>query len=93
MISRGAIEIQGLTSESGVWLEGAKTRARMSQGADESELLTEEAALRRLQGAVSYKFRTGLDLNKVANGNPCGWSSGCEPTRSWRYSVGLVPQK
>jgi hypothetical protein len=36
----------------------------------ESELLTEEILLRRVRGAMSYKFRTRLDVNKEVNGNP-----------------------
>jgi hypothetical protein len=54
----------------GVCLEGTTTRARMSYGVAESELVTEETVLRRVQGAISYKFRTGLDVNKEVNGNP-----------------------
>jgi hypothetical protein len=42
----------------------------MSYGVAESELLTEETVRRRVQGAISYKFRTGLDVNKEVNGNP-----------------------
>ena len=42
----------------------------MSYGVAESELLTEETVLRRVQGAISYKFRTGLDVIKEVNGNP-----------------------
>ena len=36
----------------------------------QSELLTPDTVLRRVQGAMSYKFRTGLDVNKEVNGNP-----------------------
>jgi hypothetical protein len=35
----------------------------------ESELSTEDTVLRRTQGAMSYKFRTGLEVNKEVNGN------------------------
>jgi len=42
----------------------------MSYGVAESELLTEDRVLRRVQGAMSYKFRTRLDVNKEVNGNP-----------------------
>ena len=45
-------------------------RVRMSYGLTESELLTEDTALTRVQGAMSYKFRTRLDVNKEVNGNP-----------------------
>ena len=41
----------------------------MSYGVVESELLTEDTVLRRVQGAISYKFRTRLDVNKEVNGN------------------------
>ena len=41
----------------------------MSHGVAGSELLTENTVLRRLQGAMSYKFRIGLDVNKEVNGN------------------------
>ena len=54
----------------GVSLEGTTTRVRMSYGVAESELLTEDTVLRRVQGAMSYKFRTGLDVNKEVTGNP-----------------------
>jgi hypothetical protein len=57
-------------TESGVCLEGTTTRVRMSYGLAESELLTEDTVLRRMQGAMSYKFRTRLDVNKEVNGNP-----------------------
>ncbi len=43
----------------------------MSYGAAKSELLTKNTVLRRVQGAFRYKFRIGLDVNKVVNGNPC----------------------
>jgi hypothetical protein len=42
----------------------------MSYGAAESELLTEDTVLGRVQGALGYKFRTGLDVDKEVNGNP-----------------------
>jgi hypothetical protein len=42
----------------------------MSYGVAESELLTENTLLRRMQGAMSYKFRTGLDGDKEVTGNP-----------------------
>jgi hypothetical protein len=45
-------------------------RVRMTYGVAESELLTEDTVLRRVQGAMSYKFRTRLDVNKEVNGNP-----------------------
>ena len=45
----------------------------MSYAVAESEFLTEDTALRRVRGAMSYKFRTGLDfskeLSKEVNGN------------------------
>ena len=63
-------ELQRLTPESGVFLEGTTTRVRMSYGGAESELLTEDKVLGRMQGAMNYKFRTGLDVNKEVNGNP-----------------------
>ena len=42
----------------------------MSYGVAESELLTEDTVLRRVQEAISYKLRIGLDVNKEVNGNP-----------------------
>jgi hypothetical protein len=57
-------ELQRLTPESGVCLEGRTTRVRMSYGVAESELVTEDTVLRRMQGAMSYKFRTGLDVTR-----------------------------
>jgi hypothetical protein len=42
----------------------------MSYGVAGSELLTENTVLRRRQGALSYKVRTGLDDDKEVNGNP-----------------------
>ena len=41
----------------------------MSYGVAESELLTENTVPRRVQGAMNYKFRIGLDVNKEVNGN------------------------
>jgi hypothetical protein len=41
----------------------------MSYGLAESELLTEDTVLRRVQGAMSYKFRTRPDVNKEVNGS------------------------
>jgi hypothetical protein len=41
----------------------------MSYGVAESELLTENTLLMRVQGAMSYKLRIGLDVNKEVNGN------------------------
>jgi len=38
----------------------------------QSELLTEDTMLRRVQGAMSYKFRIRLDVNNVVNGNTQG---------------------
>jgi hypothetical protein len=49
-------------------LRGTTTRVRMSYGVAESELLTEDTVPRRVQGAMSDKFRTGLDVNKEVNG-------------------------
>ena len=34
------------------------------------ELLMDGTVLRRMQGAMSYKVRTGLDVNKEVDGNP-----------------------
>jgi hypothetical protein len=42
----------------------------MSYGVGESEWLTEDTVLRRVQGAMSYKFRRRLEVNKEVNGNP-----------------------
>ena len=55
--------------DSGVCLEETTTRVRMSYGVAESELLTENTVLRRVQGAMSYNFRIGLDVNKEVYGN------------------------
>jgi hypothetical protein len=63
-------ELQRLTPESGVCLEGTTPRVRTSYGVAESELFTGDTVLRRVQGAMSYKFRTRLDVNKEVNGNP-----------------------
>jgi hypothetical protein len=54
----------------GVCLEGTTTRVRMSYGVAKSELLTENTLLGRVQGAMSYKSRTGPDVNKEVDGNP-----------------------
>jgi hypothetical protein len=37
----------------------------------QSELLTEHTVLRRMQGGISYKFRTELGVNNEVKGNPC----------------------
>jgi hypothetical protein len=46
----------------------------MIYGVAESDLLTEDTVLRRVQGAMSYKVRTGMDFNlyfnRKVNGNP-----------------------
>jgi len=42
----------------------------MSYSVAESELLTGDTVLRWVQGAMSYKFRTWLDVNKEVNGIP-----------------------
>jgi hypothetical protein len=42
----------------------------MSNAVAESESLTEETVLKRVQGAMSYKLRTRLDFNKEVTGNP-----------------------
>jgi hypothetical protein len=42
----------------------------MSYGVAKSELLTKDAVLSRVQGAMSYKFRTGLDSYREVNDNP-----------------------
>ena len=44
----------------------------MNYGLTESEVSTEGAGLRRVQGAISYKVLTGLDVNNVVNGNTQG---------------------
>jgi hypothetical protein len=36
----------------------------------QSELLTEDTVPRRVQGAMSYKFRTGLEVNDEVKGDP-----------------------
>jgi hypothetical protein len=41
----------------------------MSYGVAESELLTEDTVLRRVQGAMNYKFRAGLDVNSELKGS------------------------
>jgi len=62
-------ELQRLTPESGVCLGGTTTRVPISYGVAESELLTEDTVLRRVQGAMSYKFRTGRGVNNEAKGD------------------------
>jgi hypothetical protein len=58
-----------------VWdcLQETTTRLRMSYGVAGSDLLTEDTVLRRVQGAMSYKMRTGMDFklhfNREVNGN------------------------
>ena len=42
----------------------------MSYGVPESDLLMEDTVLRRMRGAIGYKFRTRLDVNREVNGNP-----------------------
>jgi len=42
----------------------------MSYGVAESELLTEGTVLKRVGGALSYKFLTRLEVNREVNGNP-----------------------
>ena len=42
----------------------------MSYGVAESELLTEDIALRWVQGAMSYEFRTGMEVNNEVKGEP-----------------------
>ena len=42
----------------------------MSYGLVDSELLTEDKVLRRVQGTTSYKLRTRPEVNKEVNGNP-----------------------
>jgi hypothetical protein len=44
----------------------------MNYGVTESEVSTEDTVLRRVQRAISYKVRTGLDVNKEVNGNTQG---------------------
>jgi len=44
----------------------------MNYGVTESEVSTEGAVLRRVQGAISCKILTGLDVNNVVNGNTQG---------------------
>ena len=41
----------------------------MNYGVTDSEVSTEAKVLRRVQGARSYKVRTGLDVNKDVNAN------------------------
>jgi hypothetical protein len=46
----------------------------MSYGAPSQNCLTEDTVLRRVQGAMGYKVRTGMDFNlhfnREVNGNP-----------------------
>ena len=64
-------ELRRRTPGSGVGLEGTDDEISNERTVwSQSELLTEHTVLRRLQGAMSYKFRTGLDVNKEVNGNP-----------------------
>jgi hypothetical protein len=42
----------------------------MSRRRAQSYLFTEDRVLRRMQGVMSYKFRTGLDVNNEVKGNP-----------------------
>jgi hypothetical protein len=55
-------KLQRLTPESGVSLERTTTRVEMSC-ARLFRLLIEAIVLRRMHGAMSYKFRTRLDVN------------------------------
>ena len=63
-------ELERLTPESGICLEGPTARVRMSYGVADSELLAEDTVLMRVQGALRYKFGAGLEVNKEGNGNP-----------------------
>jgi hypothetical protein len=63
-------ENRGLISEFGGCLEGPTRGALTSYGVAESELLTEDTVLKRMQGAMSYEFRTGLHISKEVNGKP-----------------------
>ena len=47
-----------------------RRRVRMSYGVAESELLDEDKKPRRVQGAMSYKFLTGLEVNNEVKGDP-----------------------
>jgi hypothetical protein len=51
-----------LTAECGVCHERTATRVRMTYGAAESELPAKGTVVKRVQGAMSYKFRRGLDV-------------------------------
>jgi hypothetical protein len=62
-------ELQRLTPESGGLSEGTMTRVRMSRGVVDSDVDGRHGA-ETVQGALSYEFRTGLDVNKEVNGNP-----------------------
>jgi hypothetical protein len=56
-----------------VCLEKTTRRLRKSYGVAESDRLTEHTVLRRVQGAMAYKVRTGMDfnlhVNRIGNGN------------------------
>jgi hypothetical protein len=41
----------------------------MNSGAAKSQSLTEDTVLRRVQGAMSYKFWTGLEVSTGVNAN------------------------
>ena len=41
----------------------------MSYGVAQPQLLTEDTVLRWVLGAMSYKIRAPLDINKEVNGN------------------------
>ena len=58
-----------LTPECGVGHEGTATRVRMTYGAAESELLAKGTVVKRVQGAMSYKFRRGLDVKNELEGS------------------------
>jgi hypothetical protein len=42
----------------------------MSYGVAESELLAKDAVLRRMQGAMGYKFWTGVGVKNKVKGEP-----------------------
>ena len=54
----------------GFVLRERRREFRISYGVAESELLTEDIVLRRVQGAMSYKVRTGLEVNNQVKGAP-----------------------
>jgi hypothetical protein len=66
-------------------LEGTTTRVRTSYGVAESELLMENTALRRVQGAMSCKFRIGLHVNKEVKGK-----AECEVLAANQQSPGVA---